>query len=336
MAIIIYPPTIDWAWMKQRPQQLMKHFARCGHTVYYCNKNAKDVPEEEAEPNLYIVHDHDKWILHDWPSLRKSKKGEQVIVWCSFPKLADSLGIYGADRIIYDCVDEFAEWMPYEREMVRVAQGVTCTSERLYQRLSRLYPRKPLELVRNAYDPDMGLHLPGIRSLPRPVDLPEGPVVGYIGAWAPWVDQLLVLGLPKYVKGAQVAVIGPEFGSKYIQNRKDIHFLGLKRHEQLSAYLAHLSVCIIPFRINPITLSTNPVKAYEYLAAGKPVISTNLPECRLLQPYVDVTHTRSAFSELAAERISDPGPASERTQYALTQTWQHRVKQIEAFLTRLA
>jgi teichuronic acid biosynthesis glycosyltransferase TuaH len=316
--------------MKQRPQQLMKQFARLGHTVFYCNKNAEELPVEQLEPNLNIVRNPMRWLEQEWPAIRR-KQQEPVIVWCSFPKLSSQLKLYAPDKIIYDCVDEFAEWVPYEHDMCMMADALVCTSQRLYERLSSKYPGKPLELVRNAYDPDMCLHRKALGT-ERPNDLPQGPLVGYIGAWAPWVDALLVNSLSRYLDQERIVIIGPEFGRKYGRSGNGVHYLGMKPHEQLPAYLAQLSVCIIPFRINPITLATNPVKAYEYLAAGKPVVSTNLPECTILRPYVDVSTSRTMFAELVKQRLADPGDRESRTLFALNQTWEHRVRQIEAFL----
>jgi glycosyltransferase involved in cell wall biosynthesis len=334
MAIIIYPPTIDWLWMKQRPQQLMKQFARLGHTVYYCNKTMVRKPVEKLEPNLHLVHHHDEWLSREWPAIR-SQMNEQVIVWCSFPKLFRTLHQYRPDRIIYDCVDEFPAWLPYERGMVNAAHAVVCTSERLHRRLASQYPGKPLLLARNAYDPDMGLHLPDAKHQ-KPADLPAGSIVGYIGAWAPWVDALLVTELARQIKGlGKVAIIGPEFGRQFGRNSDTIQFLGLKPHGSLPAYLAHLSVCIIPFLIQPITLATNPVKAYEYLAAGKPVVSTDLPECRLLQPHVDVAKNRVEFFQMVKKRLQNPGDSASRTRFALNETWEHRARQIAAFISGL-
>ncbi|MNP64339.1 putative teichuronic acid biosynthesis glycosyltransferase TuaH [compost metagenome] len=106
----------------------------------------------------------------------------------------------------------------------------------------------------------------------------------------------------------------------------------MKPHHQLPGYLRLLDVCLIPFRLNPLTLATNPIKAYEYLAAGKPVISSNLPECRLMQPFVDVASSPEVFLSLAAARLSDPGDCEARRQFALQHTWAHRAQEIEAFV----
>ncbi|MFC0215273.1 glycosyltransferase [Paenibacillus chartarius] len=332
MAILVYPPTIDWDWMMQRPQQLMKYFARAGHTVYYCNRTLEDAPAEEIEPGLFIVKHHERWLEREWKPA-KARLQAPVIVWCSLPQLASSLRQYDPDLIVYDCVDEFAEWAPYEREMAACADAVVCTSERLRERLDGRYPGKRLALVRNAYDLDMGLHLPNEDDAAMtPADLPAGPTIGYIGAWAPWVNPNLLLYTARLQRQAQIVVIGPEFGRPFAPYRSGIRFLGMKPHRQLSSYLRRLSVGLIPFRLTAVTLATNPVKAYEYLAAGIPVVSTSLPECRMMMPYVDTAADAADFHRLTLERLQDAGDREARKRFALCNTWAHRVQEIEAFL----
>ncbi|MDQ0192419.1 glycosyltransferase [Paenibacillus wynnii] len=217
--------------------------------------------------------------------------------------------------------------------MATTADAIVCTSDRLFNRLARQYPTKRLALIRNAYDPDMRLHLPGEPDvLQIPEDLPAGPTLGYIGAWAPWIDPNLVTRLAREQRGARVVVIGPEFGRKFLPSRVGLHFLGMKPHHLLPGYLRLMDVCLIPFRLNPLTLATNPVKAYEYLAAGKPVISSDLPECRLMQPFVDVASSPEEFLKLTAARLRDPGDSEARRQFALQHTWAHRVQEIEEFV----
>jgi teichuronic acid biosynthesis glycosyltransferase TuaH len=340
MRIFIFPPTIDWSWMKQRPQQLMKQLARDGNTVFYCNHTQTDRPVELVELGLYVVHQHDRWLQQEWSNFRK-RVNVPVIVWCTFPRLASILPRYEADKIVYDCVDDFAEWAADEAEMAACSDAIVCTAERLEQRLKRQYPGKPIALIRNAYDPDMGLHLNSERHSElaeyRPSDLPEGRIVGYVGAWAPWVDQLLLEKLAQKIRNeASIVVIGPEFGRKYSFGRDQaIHFLGMKPHSELAAYVRHMSVCLIPFRITPVTLATNPVKAYEYLAAGKPVVSTLLPECELMQPHVDMAPATLPFIDTVCLRLRDPGSSEDRMAYALEHTWEQRCRQIEALLAGL-
>lgn len=333
--IIIYPPTIDWDWMKQRPQQLLSQLSKRGNIIYYCNKTQQNKRTEQVQPNLYIVHNHTNWLYNELPKLRKS--GQTIGIWCSYPKLASTIPSYQADWVIYDCIDEFSDWMPYEKEMATLSDGIVCSSERLYRRIKNMFPTKKLALIRNAYDPEMKLH--ERKKLPLPVDWEEEEQtkwVGYIGAWAPWVDETLIKKISTMDTKIKVAVIGPEFGRKFQHSHlPNVRYLGFKPHLLLPHYLKRFSICMIPFRITSVTLATNPVKAYEYLASGIPTISTDLPESRLMQPHIDIATTHEQFLAHIKKRLINPGDAPSRIQYALENTWEHRSMEVEQFITHL-
>ncbi|MDQ0417006.1 glycosyltransferase involved in cell wall biosynthesis [Croceifilum oryzae] len=322
MAILIYPPTIDWTWMKQRPQQILSQFAADGHTVYYANRTQTTEPLTEVRPRLYVVSNWDVWVNEELPIIQKASQ-EPIGIWCSNPLLAKDLPDHLVDWVVYDCLDDFAQWHPYEPEMLQKADVIFCTSERIYKRFKRISDL-PIYLVRNGYDPSMELHL-------LPATAPSSkPILGYMGAWAPWV-HLSILQRCAQLPNATVQVIGPEFGSKFVSH-PTIQFLDNIPHHQLNQHIQHFSVCLIPFRINAITLATNPIKAYEYLASGKPVISTALPECRGMSPYIDIAENMRNFVELVEWRLKEPGDAESRIQYALSNTWEHRYFEIKQHL----
>ncbi|MGM0836800.1 MAG: glycosyltransferase [Bacillota bacterium] len=323
MDIIIYPPTIDWSFMKQRPQHLMQQFADKGYLVFYFNKTQQEKEIEELFPNLFIVHQHDKWLKESLAAVR-TKHNSRVGVWCSWSRLVDTMPQYEADWIIYDCVDEFSDWLKFEKEMIAVSSAVVCTAQRIHSRLVREYPDKKIELLRNAYDKNMGLHFPA----DSPFQAVRKQTVGYIGAWAPWIDDRLMHRLASTLKDTEIVVIGIEFGKRFtLGHLPNVTYLGHLPHDDLAFHLKQFSVCIIPFRITPVTLATNPVKMYEYLATGKPVVSTPLPECHFQKDLIDIGSTHSEFIHKVRTRLADPGSSQERIDFSLNNTWEHRVKQ---------
>lgn len=334
MSVIVVPPSLDWTWMKQRPQHIMTQLAAAGHTVFYCDlTRSSETVVQEIAPGLFRVRRHEEWLRSEWPNFRR-RLAQPVIVWCSVPRSPASLHRdYDPDFLVYDCADDCPEWYPLERELASAANLIVCSSERLWNRLRRSYPGKDLLLVRNGYDPAMGLHLPAREPQDGQTSLGETRRIGYVGAWAPWIDEALVRELSRKLD-AEVSVIGPAFGRKLgtASANERIRYLGLKNHDELADWIRGFAVCLIPFRQTPIALAANPIKAYEYLAAGKPVISTDLPECRLMRPYVDVAANRNAFLREAARRLEDPGDEASRRQFALNNTWRHRGAVIDAWI----
>ncbi len=115
----------------------------------------------------------------------------------------------------------------------------------------------------------------------------------------------------------------------------NIRYIGHKPHGELPAYLLHSTACIVPFRINPITIATNPIKVYEYLASGKPVVSTDLPEVRRI-PGVRIGGTHEEFLEKLDDIFTGRWEFPRETvkEWMKGQTWEQRFKSIEAMLGR--
>lgn len=276
--VIIYPPTIDWDWMKQRPQHLMEQFSLQGFEVYYCNKTQSETKIYTAvNSNLKVIHNHNYFISEMIPSFKK--QGKKIILWVSWAKLRIFLKNYLPDKIIYDYLDDFDVWRPYHENMVNMADIVFTSSTVLQQQIKQQFPIKKSFLLPNGCDTkhfkqEARIHKPnGLRTH-------KGPVIMYTGAWAKWIDQELVNKVAASFKEALVVIIGTEFGAKVSKRQPNVKYLGYKPYNTLPIYLKHSTVCLIPFKIEDITLAVNPIKMYEYLAAGKPVVSTNIPEAR--------------------------------------------------------
>src|SRR5207249_3841258 len=112
------------------------------------------------------------------------------------------------------------------------------------------------------------------------VDRQRRPIIGYYGAIAEWFDTDLVLQLAGEIPSALILLVGADTAGVGEATRQipNIVMTGEVPYNDLPFYLHAFDVCILPFKINELTLATNPVKAYEYLSAGKPVVSVDLPE----------------------------------------------------------
>ncbi|NMA66737.1 MAG: glycosyltransferase family 1 protein [Clostridiaceae bacterium] len=293
-SVIIYPPTIDWNYMKQRPQQIMEQFSLNGFEVFYCNKTQSNLGQYTIiNPNLKIVHNNANFIKEVVPRLKK--QGKKIILWVSWSKLHLFLDHYSPDFIIYDYLDDFAAWEAYLDPMVKKSDIIITTSEVLMDRIKREYPQKPSFIVPNGCDLN---HFKPKDNSPVPAELSRhnGPVITYSGAWANWIDVSLVEKIARTYKNALISIIGTEFGTRVPRHIPNLKYFGYKSYNDLPKYLQNSTVCIIPFLINPITVATNPIKMYEYLASGSPVVSTNIPEAQNI-PGVYIGKTHDSFIE---------------------------------------
>lgn len=328
---VIYPPTIDWDYMRQRPQQIMEQFSLNGYEVFYCNKTqSKTNMYTVLSPDLKIIHNNSCFIRDIVPELKRM--GKKIILWVSWSKLHTFLDSYCPDFIVYDYVDDFEAWKPYLKPMVEKANVVITTSKILMEEMARDYPQKPSIMVPNGCDIER-FRLPKQTEKPLELKSHNGPVITYSGAWANWVDMKLVEKIAGTFSHALVCIMGSEYGVRVPRHIPNLKYLGLKSYFQLPEYLNHSTICIIPFLINTITLATNPIKMYEYLASGKPVVSTDLPEARNV-PSVYIAKNHESFIEKIGLILNGKmGFRAEETYAWLEEhTWQKRFEKIIKFI----
>lgn len=330
MAVIIYPPTLDWDFMTQRPQHLMKQFALDGHEVYFCNKTQSNKELiTEILPNLSVVKNHQYFIDHVIPRIKKRET--KILVWVSWAKLHDEIDQYLPDHVIFDFLDDFPEWSEYTASMVNRSDTVFVTSERIKQYMNQHFPKKVTYQVQNGCELS---HFQQFKktSPKKPVELQHcrGPIIGYVGAWASWVDQDLVKHVANSFPGATIVIIGPQFGALVDRTIPNLLYLGKKNYEVLPQYLYYCDVCFVPFKINQITMATNPIKMYEYLASGKPVVTTDIPEAREI-PNVYIGKDYETFINHIHNLLSPSYSLNhhELYQWLSLQTWEYRYQIIK-------
>ncbi|WP_438434512.1 glycosyltransferase [Gorillibacterium sp. sgz500922] len=346
MGTVIYPPTLDWSYMVQRPQQIMKQFARDGHSVLFYNKTGQagrvvDYPE----PGIAVV----RHALAFQDELLPLLPADNRLYWASWARKLPHAAALGASAVIYDCVDDFPDWEEEERIYAASADVVFCTADPLLKKMRSLLPGKPVFLAPNGCD---DRHFAGGRSRSRPdgavlpgsLDGDEamlrlarhpGPVIGYIGALAPWVDEAWIRTAAQALPHALFYIAGPPLREETGPLGANVVMLGHRPYPELPALLQLTTACMIPFRINRITESTNPVKVYEYLAAGKPVVSSPLPEVMPMRPHVFIAASAEEFAARLAEACRKPSDQeAERMAYARKFSWNERYRSIARELER--
>jgi glycosyltransferase involved in cell wall biosynthesis len=171
------------------------------------------------------------------------------------------------------------------------------------------------------------------RRPPPPADLPRDgrPIVGYYGALAEWIDYDLLDFAADSLPGFRFVFIGPDYDQsmdgKPVFDRPNVSWLGPKEYDELPSYLQAFSVATIPFVLNDVTHAVSPVKLHEYLAGGKPVVTTAMREAASYE-VVMIGHDRNEWVEklVEAERLShDEGHVDRLRMTARANTWDQRV-----------
>ncbi len=271
----------------------------------------------------------------------KRQQVHQPIVWIGVPLLAalEAIKEIDARLVVYDCLDNFPLFHkdPYyiveaEQQIVSRANIVFATAAELYDRVKPVKPQHTF-LLPNAADYE---HFAPVTSqvFECPNDLVgiRKPLLGYVGEMAQWFDFDLIYNLALRHPEWTFALIGAVHVAvdRKLLGLTNVRFLGRKDYAQLPAYLNQFDVCLLPFKINALTSAVNPVKLYEYLATGKPVVSTPLKEVLPYQGVVEIAD-RGKFAdaiELALLTSRDPQRVLERRRIAQQNTWDSRIEEI--------
>lgn len=305
---VICLPIIDWDFRFQRPQQLMTQFAEHGHRVFYVRRG--DGPAIEKRANVFGVSARDLEIASD------------TVVFVQHPSWWPFAKHLGA-RIVYDCMDHHAGFATEvadrnERALMAGAELVVVTSSALETAARAI--AKDVLVVRNGCDYE---HFARTRRAAGP-----RPVIGYYGAISDWFDVALVGELARRHPEWDFLLIGATYGADVLPltAHPNVALPGERPYAELPGWLGVMDVCIIPFVRNALTEATNPVKVYEMLAAGKPVVSVSIPEVAALQPLVRVADDVEAFERaiVAALHDDDDAAVEARRAFASGQTWRQR------------
>ncbi|MBQ3559401.1 MAG: glycosyltransferase [Agathobacter sp.] len=135
------------------------------------------------------------------------------------------------------------------------------------------------------------------------------PVICYYGALATWFDYDLIKKIAETDKYS-IVLFGIKYDESYdmnIKEEKNIYFMGPRDYSVLKNYAKQCDVLIIPFKINNITMATSPVKIFEYMALHKPIVTTNMPECRKYESVFIGEDHESFMSQLdvALQKMQD-------------------------------
>ena len=224
--------------------------------------------------------------------------------------LADRAWQRHAWPVVYDCMDDHAgfstnrpEMLKQEEELIRGARLVLVSSERLRERVVELNPS--CLLVPNACD---FAHFSKVGAAPRG----PRPTIGYYGAIADWFDADLVADLAERRNDWDFVLVGSTFtaDTSRLARLPNVSLPGEQPYADLPAWLDRFDVLILPFKRMPLTEATNPVKAYEILAAGRPLVSVPLPEVVAMEPHVRLASTVADFErEIEAVLAADSAEA---------------------------
>lgn len=267
---------------------------------------------------------------------------KNIILWFYTPKSIYLMRRLKEKFIVYDIMDEHSKFngapksiSEDEKMLIEKCNIVFTGTNRLLEEKrnfnsnSHFFPcgvdYSHFAKAQNGNPPYLPLEKGGAEGFEM-ADIPS-PVVGYVGAVDGRLDYDLVRRMAESHPEWSIVFIGPFVGVRRddLPDMKNIFYLGGKKYEELPAYMKYFNVCIMPFRKNPLTEKINPTKALEYMAAGKPIVSTPIPDMvEFYSHIIKIAHNADSFIKHLEREINTPDLTgiSQGVKLAEERTWE--------------
>ena len=264
------------------------------------------------------------------------------LICFTWPTQVDLLKFFPDNFKIYYVADELRE-IPYGRgsvanamdsELSRSADLVVATSAPVFQRRRDLAKR--IHLIPNGIDFQLfGNENKRKRKIPPDLEGIPRPIVGFSGAIDSRVDFSLLRFLAQRHRQCSFVLNGPARVSlKSLQHLSNFYYLGMKPVESLPNYIAAYDVCLIPYQLNEYTRALSPLKFWEYLSLGKPVVSTPISACLDYPEMIYIAGSHEEFSQALTEALEENNVERRgaRIELAKGNTWESRMVQMSQLM----
>jgi glycosyltransferase involved in cell wall biosynthesis len=358
---------LRWDFVWQRPQQLLSRLARRG-PVLFVEEPIHD--DEVSTPRLELSRPHEgvHRAVPFLPGSLRDRYDESISVvrdllirqladdgslggrfhkpvhWFYTPMPAPAMiGAFDERAVVYDCMDELSKFrfaptalIDRERYLLAEADVVFTGGHKLMQSKSRYHD--------NVHFLGCGVdvaHFGRARSddLEVAADVAPlaGPVIGYYGVIDERLDYELIRRVAAQLPEMQLVMVGPvvKVDPRELPQAPNIHWLGQRDYTQLPSYLKRFDVCLMPFALNEATEYINPTKTLEYMAGGKPIVSTAVADVvHHFTPVVAVANTSEEFVDAVRRAAVEPSDAMiERgLEQAAHNSWASIVTQMERII----
>lgn len=352
--VIVLPELVDWNIpLFQRPQQLAMSFAELGILFVYFTPNGNDNVHSAKKLMDNCILLPAEWF--DQAITMLVQRNFQVIldIWSTdnhhFMPWIDHYCNMGC-RILYEYIDEISDditgkvphgtFVRHQALLEDEKVSVVATADKLYNEVisvrgcevNCLNSGNGVDLKHFRVKTDKSLIPASVRSIIRS----NKPIIGYFGAIANWFDFELVAYAAKQRKNYEFMMIGPHYGEhdlsclEEIKGIPNLHFVGTIDYKILPHVANSFAVATIPFKLNEITESTSPIKLFEYMAMGKPIVTTAMREC-FKYPVVRIAKDKEDYVVALDEAVSKIGnPEFQRNiaEMAERNSWQKKAQEI--------
>ncbi|EGT4136552.1 glycosyltransferase [Clostridium perfringens] len=303
-AVVVFDSRVGWNIpLFQRSQHMANELTDDGYLYFYRTSEQFDPHVktfEKLKDRLYLVNMANFALQNAMFDLLKEYKGHKFLSLYSTDVYLDEQYIKekyidNGFKVIYEYIDELSDEISghlpdfvYDRhkniieDKSNIAVG---SADKLIEEIEEIRGKENVAMITNGVQYDHWQY----RSDEVPEKLKDivskgNPIIGYFGALAKWFDYELLKKVAKERPNYEIVLIGflydNSFKDSKIDELENVHYLGIVDYKELNQYSQYFTISTIPFLLNDITESTSPVKLFEYMAMGHPIVTTDMRECR--------------------------------------------------------
>jgi glycosyltransferase involved in cell wall biosynthesis len=342
---IIVHSHLGWDWVWQRPQQFLSRFSRRHQILFVEGPSPSDeitapaveMREVTQYPNITVLRmkmPSARWSDGAWVDKERRRLVQEVLAgplgfrfrepvqWFYDPMAVTAFAGHMDERaIVFDCMDQLSQFRGAPKELLRRERELLSIADVVFAGGPKI-GREKIKFNSNTHSYGCGVDVNHfgkacLRStvVPQEVANLSGPVFGFFGVVDERMDYELVAALAYDRPDGHVVIIGPhtKIDPDRLPQRPNLHWLGGRDYSQLPAYVKGFDVCLMPFAINEATEYINPTKALEYMATGRPIVSTAVEDVVLqFSGVVEIAGSHEEFMRKCRLAVSEPNAAAIR------------------------
>ena len=355
---------LRWDFVWQRPQQFLSRLAQ-RHPILFVEApvptrsvrrskpSLREVPEF---PNLLIMQmelPQSRWLDEEFLDSERLRLVRETLAGPLGAKFTDPVlwfydpmgvtafaGQLDERAIVYDCMDELAKFRFAPKELIRRERELLSKADVVFAGGPKIHSAK-VRFNSNCYSFGCGVdvrHFGKARlektKVPAPLAEMSKPILGFFGVVDERMDYELVANLADADPNWNVVIIGPtaKINPRHRPRRANLHWLGARSYSRLPNYTKGFDVCLMPFALNDATEYINPTKALEYMATGRPIVSTAVEDVvRQFADVVKIARSQDDFIAQCRDAVFRPDASAIRRgiELAANNSWEAIVAQLE-------
>lgn len=303
-------------------QKDLPHQTKPNHNI--TEVNLLTIPAPSSKLSRRVARD---LMIHQlMPHIEKEGLSNPIL-WSSLPTAADLCGHLNEHAVVYYCGDDFSALEgvnhktaeQHELKLIDKADLILAASEKLEQR----FPASKTCLLRHGVDFELFS-----TPVKRASDLPNNQhashhIAGFYGSLSSWLDYDLIRQVATQLTNWTFIFIGPDMMQHNpLPNLPNIIYLGEKSHHELPSYSQHWDVSMMPFKVNAQINACNPLKLMEYLATGRPVVSTHFPALAPYMPHIYSATNKQEFVQQLLLAVDSKN--QDTSEIVRNQSWQNK------------